>query len=101
MCVAGRVTSRTSDLQDVPSWVAVTASLRGICVSLAIWSAHRSGGRPLGRRHDAGGVEARMSMACVPGCRRQICPKSRRCSFRIVVVRGGCPVRVSIEAFVT
>ena len=25
---------------------------------------------------------------------------SRR-SFRIVVVRGGCPVRVSIEAFVT
>ena len=70
-------------------------------MSLAIWSAQRSGGRSLGRRHDAGGVEARMSMAWVAGCRRQMCPKAPRRSFGIVVVRGGCPVRVSIEAFVT
>ena len=70
-------------------------------MSLAIWSAHRSGGCPNGRRHGAGGVEARMSMAWVPDCRRQMCPKAPRRSFRIVVFRGGCPVRVSIEAFVT
>ena len=38
-------------------------------MSLVIWSAQRSGGRPLGRRHDDGGLEARMSMAWVP--RRQ------------------------------
>ena len=60
-------------------------------MSLAIWSAQRSGGRPLGRRHDAGGVEARMLMAWVPGCRRQMCPKARRGgrrSFRMVVVKG-------------
>ena len=53
--------------QDTPedglSCVAITASLRDIWVSLMIWSAQRSGGRPLGRRHDVGGVEARMSMA--------------------------------------
>ena len=66
-----------------------------------IWSAQRSGGRPLGRRHDEGGVEARMSMAWVPGCRRQMCSNLLRRSLRIVVVRGGCLVRVSIEAFVT
>ena len=57
------VTSRTSDLQDVLSCVAVTASLRDIWVFLTVWSAQRSGGRPLGRRHGEGGVEARMSMA--------------------------------------
>ena len=45
-------------------------------MSLTIWSAQRSGGRPLGRRHDDGGVEARMSMAWVPGCRRHMCPKA-------------------------
>ena len=61
----------------------------------------RSGGRPLGRRHDDGGVEDRMSMAWVPGCRRHLCPKAPRRSLRIVVVSGGCPVRESIEAFVT
>ena len=64
--------SRTSDLQDGLSWVAVTASLRDIWISLMIWSAQRSGGRPLGRRHDEGGVDTRMSIACVPGCRRHI-----------------------------
>ena len=61
-----------------------------------IWSAKRSGGRPL-----EGGVEARMSMAWVPGCRRQMCPKAAKRSIRIVVVSGGCLVRVSIVAFVT
>ena len=66
-----------------------------------IWSAQRSGGLPLGRRHDVGGVEARMSMAWVPGCRRHMCPKAPRRSFRIVVVRVDYPVRISIEAFVT
>ena len=30
-----------------------------------IWSGQQSGGRPLGRRHDEGGLEARMSMAWV------------------------------------
>ena len=39
------------------------------------------------------------------GCRAaggmHMCPKAPRRSFRIVVVRGGCPVRVSIEAFVS
>ena len=47
-------------------------------MSLTTWSAQRSGGRPLGRRHDNGGVEARMSMAWVPGCRRHMCPKAPR-----------------------
>ena len=56
---------------------------------------------PLGRRHDEGGVEARMLMALVPGCRRQMCPNALRRSLQIVVVRGGSPVRVIIEAFVT
>ena len=70
-------------------------------MSLAIWSAQRSGGRPLGRCHVEGGVEARMSMASVPGCRRQMCPKALRRSLRIVVVRGCCPVRMRIDAFVT
>ena len=60
------------------SCVAVTASLRDICVSVMIWSAQRSGGRPLGRRHDDGGVEATLSMAWVPGCRRQMCPNALR-----------------------
>ena len=36
----------------------------------------------------------------VPGFRRHMCPKAPRRSLRIVVVSGGCPVRVSIEAFV-
>ena len=53
-CVAGRVASRTSDLQDVLSFVAVTASLRDSWVSFTIWSAQRSGGRPLGRCHVEG-----------------------------------------------
>ena len=47
------------------------------------------------------GMEFRMSMAWVPGCRRQMCPNALRRSLQIVVARGGCPVRVSIEAFVT
>ena len=70
-------------------------------MSFMIWLAQRSGGRPLGRRHDEGVVEARMSMAWLPGCRRHMCPKAPRRSLRIVVVSGGCPVRVSIEVFVT
>ena len=61
--------------------------------SLMIWSAERSGGRLHGRRHDEGGVEARMSMAWVPGCRRHMCRNAPRRSLRIVVVRGGIPVR--------
>ena len=38
------------------------------------------------------------------GCRVAdgiMCPKAPRRSLRIVVVSGGCPVRESIEAFVT
>ena len=70
-------------------------------MSLTIWSAQRRGGRPLGRRHDEGVVYS-MSMAWVPGCRRHnMYPKAPRRSLRIVVVRGGCPVRIRIEAFVT
>ena len=34
-------------------------------------------------------------------CRRQMCPEALRRSFRIVVVRGGSPVRIRIDAFVT
>ena len=30
-----------------------------------------------------------------------MCPNALRRSLQIVVVRGGCPVRVSIDAFVT
>ena len=41
-----------------------------------------------------------MSLAWVPGYRRHMCPKAPRRSFRIVVVRGCCPLRVRIEAFV-
>ena len=41
-----------------------------------------------------------MSMAWVPGCRRQMCPKAIRHSLQIVVVRGGCPERVRIETVV-
>ena len=69
-------------------------------MSLTIWSAQRSGGRPLGRRRDDGGLEARMTMAWMPVSRRQICPNALRRSLWNVVVRGGCLVRVSIEAFV-
>ena len=59
----------------------------GHLVSLMIWSAQRSGGRPLGQRHDEDGVEARMSMAWVPGCRRHMCPKAPIRSLQIVVVK--------------
>ena len=38
---------------------------------MMMWSVQRSGGRPLGWRHDDGGVEGRMLMARVPGCRTQ------------------------------
>ena len=62
-----------------------------------IWSAQRSGGRPLGRRHDEGGMETRMSMAWVPGCRRHMRPRAPRRSLRIVFVSGGCPVRGMVE----
>ena len=60
-----------------------------------------SGGLPLGWCHDEGGVEARMLMAWVPGCRSMAytCSKAPRGSLRIIVVRGGCPVPVRIEAF--
>ncbi len=54
------------------SCVVNTASLRDRLVFLVTWSAQRSGGRPLGRRHDEDGVEASMTMAWVPGCRRHI-----------------------------
>ena len=70
-------------------------------MSLSIWSAQRSGGCHLGLRHDDGGLGPRMAMAWVPGCRRQMCPNALRRSLRSVVVRCGCLVRVSIEAFVT
>ena len=75
-----------SDLQDGLSWVAVMASLRDSWVSLVIWSALRSGGRPLGWRHHEDGVEARMSMAWLPGCGRHMCPKAPRLSLWIIVV---------------
>ena len=51
------------------------AIAQGQLVSLVIWSDQRSGGRPLGRCRDEGGVEARMSMAWVPGCRRHYVPE--------------------------
>ena len=71
-------------------------------MSLTIWSAQRSGGRPPGRRPDEGGVETRMSMDWVSGCRLQMYPNALRRSLQIVVVvRGGCPVPVSIEVFMT
>ena len=44
-----------------------------------------------------------MSMACNE-CRvadDRMCPKAHRRSLRIVVAKGGCPVRISIDAFVT
>ena len=70
---------------------------------LEIWSAQRSGGHSLGRRHDEGGVQARMSMAWVPGCRRHnLCTRRHLgvvCELLSIV--GGCPVRVIIDAFVT
>ena len=69
--------------------------------SLMIWSAERSGGRLNGRRLDEGGVEARMSMAWVPGDRRHRCRNAPRRSLRIVVVKRSCSVRIRIEACVT
>ena len=42
-----------------------------------------------------------MSMARAQGCRRHMCPKAPSRSLQIVVVKGGCPVRVSIEMFDT
>ena len=45
---------------------------------LNVKTAAHSGGRPQGRRHDEGVVEARMSMAWMPGCRRHMCPKAPR-----------------------
>ena len=59
------------------SCVAVTASLKDSWVSLMIWSAQRSGG-----------MEARMLMIWVPGCRLHLCPKAPRRSLRIIVIRG-------------
>ena len=57
---------------------------------LMVWSAQRSGGRPLGRGHDEGVVEARMPMDVMPGCRRYMRPKAPGRSLRIVFIRGGC-----------
>ena len=51
----------------------------------------------MGSSSDEGGVEARMSMAWVPGCRRHMCPKAPRRSLRIVVVSGGCPVQENLQ----
>ena len=52
----------------------------------------------IGRRQAEGGVEARMSMAWVSGCRWQMWPKALTRSLQIVVVRCDCPVRVRIVA---
>ena len=57
----------------------------------------------LSRRHSGtSGCRLRFGqpsgVAWMPGCRRRCV---RRLQTQIVVVRGGCPVRVSIEAFVT
>ena len=80
------------------SCVAIMASLRDSWVALMILSTQRSGGRPLVRRHDEGGVEARMSpIAWVTGCGGHMCPEAPRRSLRIIVVRGGCPVQIRIE----
>ena len=59
--------SRSCRLPLYGTMVAVTELLRDTWVSLTIWSAQRSGGCPLGLRHDEGGVEASMSMAWAPG----------------------------------
>ena len=48
-------------------------------MSLVIWSALRSGGRPLGRRRDDGGVEVRMSMAWVVDMRLKTPRRSYCC----------------------
>ena len=53
---------------------------------MVTWEPRRSDGHPHGRRYDGGGVEANMSMASVPGCRRYV-PMRRS---RITVVGGGC-----------
>ena len=45
-------------------------------MSLTIWSAQRSGGRPHGRRQDEGVVEARMAMSSVPVSRIEFTLKS-------------------------
>ena len=82
-CISRRVASRTGDLQDGQSCVASTASLGDIRVSLVTWSAQRSGGRPLGRRHDDGGVEANTSMDWVglPGCKICYLPEGTQAQF--------------------
>ena len=65
---------------------------------MVTWEPQRSDGHSLGRRHDGGGVEAHMSMACVPGFRRNVHINLR--SSRITVVDGCYPLRVKIQAFV-
>ena len=56
------------------------------------WSAQQSGVHPLGRRHDEGGVEARMLMVRVSGCRRvkrrHMYRKASRRTLRSTVVSG-------------
>ena len=56
-CVAGHVASRTSDLQNGLSWVAVTTPFRDIYEACTLVSPVEWLG-PLGRRHGEGGVEA-------------------------------------------
>ena len=62
-------------------------------MGLTIWSSKRSGGRPLGRRHDDGGVEARTPMAWVRVAdgicvRMHLGVACRLLSLEVVVRRG-------------
>ena len=81
------------------SGVAITALLRDIWRYLMISSTQPSGGRLLGRRLGEGVVEARMSMAWAPDCRRHMYmrPNGSMRRLRMVVVRGGCSVTPPAE----
>ena len=53
------------------------------------------GGRPLGQRHDDGGVEVKVAMTGVID--DIMCSKAPRRSLQVIVVSEGCPVRVIID----
>ena len=56
-----------------------TTSIRDSWVSLVTWSAQRSGGRPVGRRHDEGGLEVKLTMVWVPGRVAVVVPLKEIC----------------------
>ena len=67
-------------------------------MSLTIWSAQRSGGRPLGRCHVEGGVEGQNVDGLSAGCRRQMCPNCCRYGWLSCADENRCVCDVIVPA---